>query len=96
MNELIEKIIFDAELSDEQKARLIIKVTNASHGIDRLVTDGFYLHAQENRKTGAIDIKLWYRNEDPSGMIQHGDTHYDTDAILAFMKKHSLTKGNVK
>lgn len=96
MNELIEKIILSEELTNEQKVTLINRVVNASHNIDRFLVEGFYLRTEENKEENCIDVQLWYRNADPSGTLYHGNTNYNKDAILEFMKKTCLTNGHTK
>ena len=95
--ELINRIIKDEELSAEDKAVLIEKVFKASHGMDRFITPGFYLHTDKNEETGEIDIQLWFRNVDESGTTMHGPTNYDCDAIVDMMKNECLNeKGKIK
>ena len=95
--ELIRRIINDEELSPEDKIVLIEKVYNASHGMNRFVTSGLYLHPDKNEETGEIDVQLWYRNVDESGMTMHGPTNYNSDVIFEIMKKACLNqKGKLK
>ena len=95
--ELIRRIINDEELSPEDQIVLIEKVFNASHGRNRFVTSGLYLHPDKNEETGEIDVQLWYRNVDESGMTMHGPTNYNSDVIFEIMKKACLNqKGKLK
>ena len=99
MKELITRIISDEELSVEDKSNLIEKIVKASHGMDRFIAPGFYLHTDyENiQKTGDIDIQLWYRNVEESGMTMHGPTYYDNNTIFEMMKQEYLSqKGKSK
>ncbi len=91
MNELIEKIINDEELSNEEKTILIKKVVNASHQINRFITPGFYLHT-DIRPDESIDMQLWYRNVDENGTTEHGPTDWDSDKIIRMMKEEYLNK----
>ena len=91
MDELIEKIIFSDDLTSEQKSNLIMRVLNASHGIEKFLAEGYYLRSKKNEETNSIDIQLWYRNVDPSGMTHNGNTNYNVDAILEFMKQTCIT-----
>lgn len=84
MNELIEKI-FDLEISDMEKKVLIQKVVNASHGLNRNLSDGCYLKAIQNPETLDIDIQLWYRNATETGMTMNGPTNLDKDGIIELM-----------
>ena len=95
MNELIELIMNDEELSIQEKTMLIEKVATSSHGIDKQVTPGFYLHT--NIVDNAfVDVQLWYRNVDESGTVSHGPTNWNAAKIVQLMKeeliKHSKTK----
>ena len=90
--ELISRIINDEELSPEDKTILIEKVFKASHGMDRFVTPGFYLHTDKNEETEEIDVQLWFRNVDESGMTMHGPTNYNSDTIVEMMKNECLNK----
>lgn len=92
MNELIEKVMADEELSEEDKVVLIERIVNASHGIDRFVTPGLYLHTAVNQEEGVINMSLWYRNEDENGMTDHGPTNYNSNTIVSIMKKECLNK----
>ena len=92
MKDLITQIISDEELSVEDKSALIEKIFMASHGINRFVAPGFYLHTDKNQETGEIDIQLWYRNVDESGMTMHGPTHYDNSKIIEMMKQQNLSQ----
>ncbi len=91
MKELIERIIFNESLSDADKAILINKVVNASHGIDKFVNDGYYLHTTKNQN-GDIDIQLWFRNVEENGETMHGPTNYTISQIIEFMKENCLEK----
>lgn len=94
--ELISLIINDEDLSAEDKTILIEKVFKASHGMDRFVTPGFYLHTDRNEETGEIDVQLWFRNVDESGTM-HGPTNYDSGVIVEMMKSECLAqKGKLK
>ena len=92
MKDLITQIINDEELSAENKSDLIEKIVKASHGIDKFVAPGFYLHTDKNQETGEIDIQLWYRNVDESGMTMHGPTNYDNSKIIEMMKQEYLSQ----
>ena len=92
MKALITQIINDEELSVEDKSALIEKIVKASHGIDKFVASGFYLHTDKNQETGEIDIQLWYRNVDESGMTMHGPTNYDNSIIIKMMKQEYLNQ----
>lgn len=94
MNDLIVAIMKNEELSNEQKLTLILKVANASHGIDRFVAPGFYLHTEEKSEGKDIDMQLWYRNIDENGATMHGPTNYDTNTILKIMEENCLDKSN--
>ena len=60
--------------------------------MDRFVTPGFYLHTDKNQEIGEIDIQLWYKNVDESGMTMHGPTNYNSDKIVEMMKNECLNK----
>ena len=92
MKELISQIINDEELSSDDKSVLIEKIFKASHGIDRFVTSGFYIHTEIKEETGELDIQLWYRNVDESGMTMHGPTNFDSYQIIEMMKNEYLIK----
>ena len=97
MKDLILQIINDEELTPEDKSNLVEKLIKASHGIDRFVTPGFYLHTETNTETGEVDIQLWYRNVDESGTTMHGPTDYSSDKIVEMMKSEYLSqKGRLK
>lgn len=87
MKDLISKIINDSELSEEDKINFIEKIINASHEMDNIVAPGFYFHADKNQENGEIDLQLWYRNVDESGMTMHGPTNYDNNRIIQMMKQ---------
>lgn len=86
MKDLINQIINDGELSPEDKSNLIEKLIKASHGIDSVVEPGFYLHTDIKQESDDINIELWYRNVDESGMESHGPTNYDSYQIIDMMK----------
>lgn len=90
--ELINLIIADEELSIEDKSNLFEKLFNASHGLDRFISPGFYLHTDKNEETSEVDMQLWYRNVDESGMTSHGPTNYSADQIVEMMKREYLSK----
>ena len=96
MKDLLKLIIADEELSLEDKSNLIEKIISASHGQDRFVTPGFYLHTDKNA-AGELDMQLWYRNVDENGMTDQGPTYYNADIIVEMMKKEYLSqKGKTK
>ncbi len=96
MKALLDLIIADEELSLEDKSNLIEKIINASHGLNKFVAPGFYLHTDKNEK-GELDMQLWYRNTDDSGMTMHGPTNYNATKIVEMMKSEYLSqKGKTK
>ena len=92
MKEIIERIINDESLSREDKSTIIERVDYASHGINKFITPGLYLRSELNENSNEIDMQLWYRNVDESGMINHGPTNYDSDQITELMKIECLKK----
>jgi hypothetical protein len=94
IKDLISQIIADEELSVEDKSNLIEKIIKASHGIDQFIAPGFYLRVdpEKIKETGEIDIQLWYRNVDESGMTMHGPTNYDNSKIIEMMKQEYLSQ----
>ena len=97
MKDLISQIINDGELSPEDKSNLIEKLFKASHGIDNAIAPGFYLHTDIKQESDEINIELWYRNVDESGMTSHGPTNYDSYQIIEMMKNEYLSqKGKSK
>ena len=94
MKDLINTIISDEELSSENKSYLIEKIIKASHGIDRFIAPGFYLRTDPRKiqENGEIDIQLWYRNIDDSGMTMNCPTNYDNNKIIEMMKQEYLSQ----
>jgi len=85
MNEIIEIIMNDDELNEKDKTVLIQKVVMASHGMNRFINKGYFLHT-EKKKDGSISMEIWYRNEDDE-TVTHGRTGWDSHQIVEFMKK---------
>ena len=93
MKDLLNCIMYDEELTIEEKELFIEKIIMASHGINKFISDGFYFHTEVIDNN--IDIQLWYRNIDEKGTLYHGNTNYNCYEIVNIMKQYFIESKSI-
>lgn len=88
MTDIINLIMYDEELTLEDKCVLIDVITKASHGIKKNLAPGLYFNTQISTETGEIDIQLWYVMRDElTGRAYRGPANYSAQQIVDKMKE---------